>query len=118
MKEVGIVTIVEVADEHIVFDNGWMLESFHDYQCCEHHYLDMKAAEDELLDQKLDLSKEFFERVEGYGIRLLIENGHPVSVAGYGENSGYYSSDLHLLIKNKENETVQSFDVSECQDYD
>ena len=115
MKEVGIVTIVKVEDEQIIFDNGWLLESFHFQECCENHYLAVKAAADELLGEKLDLSKEFFERVKGYGIRLLIEDGHPVPVAGYGENSGYYGSSIHLLLKDSSGETVKSFDVSECQ---
>ena len=112
-----IVTIEKVEDESIVFSNGWRLASYHDRDCCEHHYLDMRGAKDDLLGQRIDLSKEFFERVENYGIRLLVEGNHPVPVAGYGLNNGYYSSDMQLLVKNESGVVVQSFDVSECQDY-
>ena len=61
----------------------------------------------------------FFERVEGYGIRLLPINGHPVSVPGYGYNNGYYSSHLTLVLERPDKTgwgVTYYFDISKCQD--
>ena len=64
---------------------------------------------------EFDLNDEkFFEEVEGYGIRLLPINGHPVSVPGYGFNNGYYSNQLDLIVK-IDGKKVMEIDVTDCQ---
>lgn len=107
--------VIEINSEEIIFDDGSKLYSDHWQDCCESHYLDFSGltiADFEGLE--FDLSGDnFFERVEDYGIRLKPVSGHPISIAGYGANNGYYSSNLTLVIE-KEKEK-RNFDISDCQ---
>ena len=99
-------------NDQILFDNGLTLSSYHDQDCCEHHYLDFSNLKlEDFENLEFDLSEDkFFERVEDYGIRLIPINGHPISIPGYGSNNGYYSSNLSLVLSDG-----RVFDVSECQ---
>jgi hypothetical protein len=112
-----IVKVVEVDSESLIFDNGVRLYSNHDTDCCESHWLcfnDLSLEDFEGLE--FDLSNDsFFERVNGYGIALKPIFGHPVRVPGYGSNNGYYSSELELIVSNR-NDFTKTFDISECQD--
>ena len=110
-----MVKVVYVDDDVLRFDDGSELSSSHESDCCESHYLSF--AESTLFDfEGLDFdlsSSDFFEKVEGYGIRLLPTNGHPVSIPGYGYNNGYYSSELTLVLTRPDSTT--KFDVTDCQ---
>jgi hypothetical protein len=112
-----IVKVVEVDSESLIFDNGVRLYSNHDTDCCESHWLcfnDLSLEDFEGLE--FDLSNDsFFERVNGYGIALKPIFGHPVRVPGYDSNNGYYSSELELIVSNR-NDFTKTFDISECQD--
>ena len=112
------VKVVKVDSEGIEFDNGMRLYSFHDQDCCEHHYLsfDNLTIED-FNGLEFDITNdEFFERIEDYGIALNPTNGHPVRIAGYGSNNGYYSSNLELIIADGRN-IYKQFDITECQEW-
>ena len=95
--------IIAVSEDDITFDDGTVLSATHDQDCCEHHWLNFKDSKlDDFDGLEFDLSGDsFFERVPGYGIRLIPLNGHPVSIPGYGDNNGYYSSNLSLDLDNK-----------------
>lgn len=107
--------VIKVTDE-LLFDDGTILYSHHDSDCCEHHYLDfnhINLEDFEGLD--FDLSNDnFFERVPDYGIRLIPTNGHPIPIPGYGYNNGYYSDNLTLKISFPDNSS-KTYDVTECQ---
>lgn len=108
--------VIYVDQNVLRFDDKSELSSDHYQDCCEHHYLDFShhsMAEFEGLEFDLS-SPSFFEKVDGYGIRLLSTNGHPVSVPGYGYNNGYYSHNLTLILERPDSTT--KFDISECQD--
>jgi len=107
--------VKKIYNDIIEFDNGSTLESYHESDCCENHYLSLKDLSlEEFEGLEFDLSNDnFFERVEGYGIRLIPVNGHPVSIPGYGYNNGYYSSHLDLVLTENGEERV--FNISECQ---
>lgn len=107
--------VIKIDSESLTFDNGVVLTSDHEQDCCEHHYLSLKDLTIEDFEGlEFDLNGDnFFERVDGYGIRLKPVNGHPISVPGYGFNNGYYSSQLDLVLKGEGFRTV--FDVSKCQ---
>lgn len=111
--------VVEVTSYYLKFDCGLKLSSDHEQSCCESHYLsfaDLSLKDFEGLE--FDLSNEdFFERIPGYGIALKPINGHPVRVPGYGDNNGYYSSNLSLILENEDGRLFRSFDITECQDY-
>ena len=106
-------------DYCLMFEDGSVLFSNHDRDCCEHHWLDFSGLtlEDfEGMDFDLE-SDNFFERIKGYGIALLPTNGHPVRVPGYGGNNGYYSDQLDLILKRPGIDT-KIYDITECQEID
>lgn len=111
------VKVVKVNAESVEFENGIELYSSHDRDCCENHYLsfsDLTISDFEGLE--FDLTGEgFFKRIDGYGIELIPINGHSVKVPGYGSNNGYYSSNLDLILADK-NTALKTFDISNCQD--
>lgn len=104
--------VKSIDDESITFENGIILSSYHDSTCCENHYLSFKNLTlEDFEDLEFDISKDsFFEKVPNYGIRLLPLNGQPIGVPGYGENNGYYDSNLFLKMSNG-----ILFDISDCQ---
>jgi hypothetical protein len=108
--------VVEIKDESIVFEDGTKLYSNHDRDCCETHYLDFTHITiDDFDGLEFDLTNDnFFERVEGYGIRLIPVMGLPVSIAGYGYNNGYYSEELTLVVKFTDN-AEKRYDITDCQ---
>lgn len=109
--------VVEVGSDFLIFDNGIKLKSEHDQDCCENHYLcfnDLSIEDFEGLE--FDLSNDdFFERIKDYGIALNPLNGYPIRVPGYGYNNGYYSSNLSLLLIDKEGNELKYFEISDCQ---
>lgn len=108
-------TVVKVTSDSIIFDGGQTLSSEHRSACCEHHYLSFEhLTEKDFEGMTFDLEGDFFEKVDGYGIRLKpISGGHPVSVPGYGYNNGYYSTELTLVLT--EGRNYKKFDITECQ---
>lgn len=107
--------VIKLNSESIEFDNGSILSSNHDSDCCETHYLsfgDLTISDFDGL--QFDLSSDsFFNRIDGYGIELIPILGHSVKVPGYGYNNGYYSSQLDLVLTSGKD--VKVFDITECQ---
>jgi len=107
--------VTKIENDIIHFDTGEELFSYHQSDCCERHYLSMSDLSINDFDGlEFDLSNDdFFQRVEGYGIKLIPTNGHPIPIPGYGSNNGWYSSNLSMILKrpNSENE----YAISECQ---
>lgn len=108
--------VVKVNSESIEFDNGLVMSSNHEQDCCENHYLSFADLTlDDFNGLEFDLSGDnFFERIEDYGIALNPIKGFPVRIAGYGYNNGYYSSHLDLVLTDTKGFT-KTFDISECQ---
>jgi len=110
------VKVVSIDSDSLEFDNGIVLTSHHDQDCCETHYLslsDLTLADFDGLE--FDLTTDaFFERIDGYGIALNPLVGYPVRIPGYGLNNGYYSSRLDLVLEDDYG-FKKVFDVSECQ---
>lgn len=106
----------------------WMLESFHDQECCEHHVLEMDmilsynigtatGASIDIRRQTFRLSKTEgikFSRVDGEGIILYDHQGNRYFIAGRGYNNGYYGSNITLRLW-RGDKIVKSWDVSKCQ---
>lgn len=102
-------------DDALYFDDGTMLFSSHQQDCCENHYLDFSnLMMDDFEGLEFDLSGEdFFERVENYGIALKPIKGLPVRIPGYGSNNGYYSTNLTLCLSGP---ITKEFDITNCQE--
>jgi len=78
------------------------------------HYLDLTVLNiKDFKDLEFDLNGEFFERIHGYGIALIPIKGHPVRIAGYGYQNGYYSDELTLVLTG---EIEKTFDITKCQE--
>lgn len=107
-------------DGVIIFNNGYRLSSSHDSDCCESHCWSLSdLTMDDFNGLQFDLDGDnFFERVEGYGIKLLPVNGFPISIPGYGYNNGYYSENLSLVLSDDRYITIKEFDITECQTID
>ena len=110
--------IIKINSEFIEFDNGYKLLSEHDQDCCEQHYLYFNDLDiEDTKNLEFDLNNEnFFEKLEGYGIGLKPILGFPIRIPGYGSNNGHYSTNLTLLLTDKNNKMIKSYDISECQE--
>jgi len=108
----SVIGIQNEDDGVIMFSNGYELKTDHPQDCCESHYWSLSDLSIEDFEGLLfDLSNEnFFERVDGYGIKLKPENGFPISIPAYGYNNGYYSDELSLVLSFN-----RKFDITNCQ---
>ncbi len=103
-------------NDGLVFSDGSYLYSYHDQDCCESHYLAFSSLDlKDFEGLEFDLSSDFFEKVEDFGIRLIPVSGHSVAIPGYGYNNGYYSSNLTLVLS-RPGVPYQEFDISDCQE--
>jgi hypothetical protein len=111
------VKVISIDAFLIKFENGYVLYSDHDTECCESHELCLEDLSiDDFKGLEFDLTNDnFFNRIEGYGIELIPINGHSVKIAGHGSNNGYYSSQLDLVVE-KDGDLINRYDISECQD--
>lgn len=108
--------VTKISSNVIEFTDGYTLQSDHDSDCCEYHYLSMgDLTLDDFRGLEFDLSKEgFFKRIPDYGIELMPINGHSVKIPGYGFNNGYYSPNLTLVVS-KDGVEVKRYGITECQ---
>lgn len=110
-----MVKIVQINSREIIFSDNSKLYSEHDQSCCEKHFLSFEDLDfKELKDLEFNLEDLFFNRINDYGIELLPVNGFPVRIPGYAYNNGYYSSNLTLVLENKDG-SKKTFNISECQ---
>lgn len=110
--------VVKMDSESIEFEDGTVLHSDHEQDCCENHYLSFRDLSlEDFQGLEFDLSGDnFFNRIEDYGIELLPVSGHSIKVPGYGYNNGYYSSNLSLILsKNGSDGFRKKFNITECQ---
>lgn len=111
--------VIEVnqKDEKIIFDNGYTLNSYHYQDCFEYHWLDLEyITVEDFAGLEFDLTDEnFFTRIPEFGIELTPINGWGVRIPGYGNNNGYYSSNLTLVLTDDKGSTIE-FDISDCQE--
>ena len=104
-------------NEGLLFDCLMELYSEHEQDCCESHSLCFEDLNIEDFDGlEFDLTNDgFFERVDGYGIRLIATNGEKISIAGHSSNNGYYSSNLTLVLMDTTTRIYTMYDITDCQ---
>lgn len=107
--------VVKVTSDIIEFNDGTILYSDHNQDCCENHYLYLEELTlNDFEGLFFDLSNDkFFKKIEGYGIELVPIFGHSVKIAGHGYNNGYYGTNLDLCIRL--GEFFRKYDITECQ---
>jgi hypothetical protein len=110
--------VKKLTDIYIEFENGIILYTNHDSECCESHYLSLEDLTiDDFKGLEFDLdSDNLINKVEGYGIELNPVNGYPIRIPGYGYNNGCYSDDIELILfdKNSKKE-IKKYDITDCQ---
>lgn len=125
----------------IIFDNGKELSVDHEPDCCECHWADtsvlpfynVSSTTGKLInifdDVEFSGTPDMIQPIEGAGFNLVATNGDKFFVPCYGENNGYYSTDLTLTcgawvlvpIFGKEQYKSRfiadfTIDLTECQD--
>lgn len=109
--------IITIHEDCLEFDTGHKLCDYHYQECCENHYINFEYLKlEDVKDLVFDISSTaFIEQVFGYGVRLKPTNNFPVSIPGYGDNNGYYSHQLELILRDASGIEVWSLNISECQ---
>lgn len=106
---------IDKVNQKLIFDDGSILYSDHDGQCCEWHEItlgDLELSDFEGLE--FDLTKEsVFNKISGYGIELIPIRGHSVKIPAHGYNNGYYGDNLDLIIETPQSKII--YDITECQ---
>lgn len=120
--------IVTIEDEKLIFDDGSVLMSTHDQDCCEWHWLDFSIMKlynvgvttgkpIDIYQQEFDFSHGVtFKKVEDIGIILLDAEENKYLICGYGNNNGYYGTNLDLVYIDPSGQEVCSYDITECQE--
>lgn len=108
---------VEINGLYLKDENGvdYRLYSRHVSDCCEVHYLafdslELSEFEGLLFDFDTDDLSNSIERVEGSGIRLKPNNGHPIFIPGEVHNKDWNDDDMSLVLARITDETDGSFD--------
>ena len=86
--------IIEVSEEHILFDNGSEITFDHHRDCCEYNYADFEQLDDIALAAtfKEDL---IFESIENAGFRFG-NKGNMHFVPCYSSQNGWYSTEVSI----------------------
>lgn len=112
--------ISQVNQNFILFDNGMILTSYHDKDCCEIHYVDFSQIEgqgyegeefeeslrgliykqDETLTQNDYVANNYsgFEFEENTFVKLIDKKGNIYTLPIYNSNNGYYGYDVFLKL--------------------
>ncbi len=105
--------IEKIVDGIVLFDNGTRMFSEHESECCEHHWAEFSQLNLYNLNPKtgdvisitdLDFPERIednIQLIEGEGFNLVASDGSKYFVPCYGENNGYYSTNLELVIDKK-----------------
>ena len=110
--------VIEVKSDNIKFDNGMVLSAFHKDKTYADNYLCFDDLTlNDFKDLEFDLTTDkFFNRMIGYGIELVPIKGHSIRTPGYGVDSGFYTSDLELVLTSGDN-IIKKFEVSDNQEH-
>lgn len=123
--------IVEINDEEIKFNNGYILYYYHSQDCCEHVYADFEVLKSYNLSTKtgktinikdIDFEENLQNLVEGIneaGFNMISKIGEKFFVPCYNQQNGYYGSDLDLILYKNKNykETLNISDFVEDKTY-
>lgn len=114
-------TIKEITDEKIVFDNGTEITYYHCQGCCENVYADFeglkKSPSAHLWDGENFRKEIEIEPVPNAGFRFGYD-GMWVFVACYNVQNGYYGDDLEIIVTYPDG-TIKKTDISDgVQDFD
>ena len=116
-------TVKEIKEEGIEFDNGFLLTHDHWQDCCEYVYADWKNMQvlTNVFENSFDISslefdetkklKEYIEVKESIGFTIESNNGIKLLVRCYDVQNGFYSNNLTLQLKDASS-TLDEMDVT------
>ena len=103
--------IVEINDEGIKFNNGYILYYYHSQDCCEHVYADFEVLKSYNLSTKtgktinikdIDFEESLQNLIEGIneaGFNMISKIGEKFFVPCYNVQNGYYNDKLELILQ-------------------
>lgn len=103
--------IVEINDEEIKFNNGYILYYYHSQDCCEHVYADFEVLKSYNLSTKtgktinikdIDFKENLQNLIEGIneaGFNMISKIGEKFFVPCYNVQNGYYNDKLELILQ-------------------
>lgn len=103
--------IVEINDEEIKFNNGYILYYYHSQDCCEHVYADFEVLKSYNLSTKtgktinikdIDFEENLQNLIEGIneaGFNMISKIGEKFFVPCYNIQNGYYNDKLELILQ-------------------
>ena len=119
--------IKTVTEDKILFEDGSTLESHHQSECCEDHYVEFTSINGQgwegkefpdsldVLVRKADgIETAFYDDITWRSfVELLDVYGNVYVLNIYNSNTGYYSSEVSLVLTKKHgNETnVERIDI-------
>ncbi len=116
--------IISITDKEINFDNGYILQYYHEQDCCENVYADFPVLRNynvsTVTGKSIDIREIDFEEnldnliqgIEGQGFNMVSKIEEKFFVPCYNEQNGYYSSNLKLILKKQqcqENMNIMEF---------
>ena len=100
--------VIESEDGYLEFDNGLILESFHDVECCEYNYLDFEGGLPIGTELPTMNAVEFQQAIkikeDGFSVKDI--HGIPKWVQARSDQNGYYSSGVNLRIEDNTEKIV------------
>lgn len=116
--------IVEINNEEIKFDNGYVLYYYHRQDCCENVYADFEVLKTYNISTKtgkeinikdIDFEENLQSLIEGIedaGFNMISRIGEKFFIPCYNEQNGYYNDELELILQiNKDLE--EHFNISD-----
>lgn len=103
--------IVEINDEEIKFNNGYILYYYHSQDCCERVYADFEVLKSYNLSTKtgktinikdIDFEENLQNLIEGIneaGFNMISKIGEKFFVPCYNVQNGYYNDKLELILQ-------------------
>lgn len=103
--------IIEINDEEIKFNNGYILYYYHSQDCCEHVYADFEVLKSYNLSTKtgktinikdIDFEENLQNLIEGIneaGFNMISKIGEKFFVPCYNVQNGYYNDELELILQ-------------------
>lgn len=89
--------IIEINENHILFDNGYKITFGHCPDCCEWNYADFEQLDDLARETEFE-ENLIFEIVEGIGFRFGDNKYNMFFIPCYSNQNGYYSNDIDIYF--------------------
>lgn len=94
-------TVIGVSpEEYVKFDNGCVIEPYHDASCCEHNFLDFTqfnvGMKFPVIETPADIERQIHIRKDG--LYMVTTDGLPIWAQARSSQNGYYSYDVGVMV--------------------